>query len=664
MNNYRADVDGLRAIAVGTVVLFHAGIETFSGGYVGVDVFFVISGFLITKIILLDIKANEFTIKNFYDRRIRRIFPLLFSMMLACMLASSWLLLPTDFYNLGLSVIATTLFASNIYFWLKSGYFDAPAELNPLLHTWSLAVEEQFYIFHPLALAALHRFFAPRRISHVVISVLVLSLVFSLWSVGTYPTTAFYLVLSRAWELLVGAVLALGVVPAIRDPRLREASAIAGLLLIGWSALSFSATTPFPGAAALPPCIGAALIIHAGTSGETVVGRLLALRPVVFVGLISYSLYLWHWPVLVLLKHYLSVTRLPPSATLVALATATVLATLSWRFIEQPFRDRRRIARRLVFAAGGGAMALASVLGVLVVAGDGLPVRFDREIVELEAAVKDVSPRREECLARTPDAARRGRLCVMGASGGDVPPSFILWGDSHAAAFMPAIGKVAARGGQAGLLAANAACAPLIGVTRPGRGSDYRCPTFNDAVLAVVRANTSLKRVILAARWGLSAEGYRYKEESGEAEFINDARSTTIGPAENRAVFVRGLRRLLAALRDAGKQVIIIGPVPEIGWDVPKWLAMRRLAMQRGVETQEDIAPTYGEFLARQGFVIRTLNALATEYGAKLIFPHEVLCTHDACRIESLRRPLYIDDDHLSRSGALSIQHIFKPAFQ
>ena len=657
MQQYRADIDGLRALAVVAVVMFHAGIPGFHGGFVGVDVFFVISGFLITNFILSDLRQSTFSIWNFYERRIRRIFPALFTMMLVCGLAAYWLLLPRDFAEFGTSAAWATLFASNIHFWQQSSYFSGAAEFRPLLHTWSLAIEEQFYILYPIAVAIVFRF-ARNKICTAIVLCLCLSFAVSAWAAMTHPHAAFYLTPSRAWELLLGALLALDVLPKIVGPKRRNAATVLGLLFILGSIFVYTAATPFPGLAAALPCVGTALIIHGGTTGATGVGRILSLRPIVFVGLISYSLYLWHWPVLVMFRHYMSVNDLPPLVTAVAIVLSIGLAVLSWRYVEQPFRRRHRIGRRTVVVAGTGAVAAMLAIGVVVPAFDGLPHRFNDAVIRLAAAGQDISRDGRACINRkTPDDVRQGDLCEsIGAS--TPTQSFLLWGDSHAAALVPAINKAAARAGRSGLMAMASGCPPLIGITSPSGLRKFPCLDFNRAVLKTSLARDEIKTVILKARWAFYAHGSTYEIEARRNIVIADDESKTPSMAENEMVFVRGLRRSLAALTKAGKRVVIVGPTPEIGWTVP-----RTLAMQQYTRRYWPIAPTYAEYMNRQAFVVRTLIALAAEYGAELIFPHTVLCDEKTCSVREADQILYSDNNHLSFTGADSISRLFEPIF-
>ena len=655
MHRYRADIDGLRAVAVIAVILFHADVDYFSGGYVGVDVFFVISGFLITGIILSEIETGRFTIAGFYERRIRRIFPALFTVMIAGLAVGSFVLLPADFADFGAEVASMTLFVSNFHFANSSGYFDGASELKPLLHTWSLAVEEQFYIFFPVVLVALERF-AKQRKTPVIAFILAASLLLSIWTVEADPVAAFYLAPSRVWELMIGALLAMGSVPVIRDRRLRELTSMAGLMLILSAVLVFSDSTPFPGKAALVPCLGTALIIHAGASGTTSVGRILSLRPVVFIGLISYSLYLWHWILLVFCRQYFAVVNLPPHITAAALLISLVVSILSWRFVERVFRDRRRISRRPIFVAGATAMALTLAVGLSIVSLDGFPQRFDEPVVELAATESDASENGLNAGAKigSADDVFKREIGVKRAA----IRTFVFWGDSHADAFYTAMNKAAREAGRSGVHATLTGCAPLLGVYRKKGTDKYLCRNFNDSVLGAILGDDSLHTVILAARWALSAEGRRYKNESKRKILITDDFSPEASLAENRAVFARGLDRTLKALRNAGREVVIVGPVPEPGFHVP-----RSLAMQQRTDTQREIAPTFDEFLERQEFVLRTLDDSAEKYDATVIYPHEALCDRVSCPVVRQGRSLYSDEHHLSRWGAVGIYQIFKPIF-
>ncbi|MGE4450411.1 acyltransferase family protein [Castellaniella sp.] len=375
---YRPEIDGLRAVAVMAVMLFHAGIPGFSGGFVGVDVFFVISGYLITGILLRELNSDSFSLVAFYERRIRRILPALFLVMLVC-ISLGWLLMsPWDLDRLGQSLMAVTSFVSNILFWKTTDYFTATVE-NPLLHTWSLGVEEQFYIFFPLFLWVVWRY-ARDFLSLSIVGVAVASLVISEWGVWSGRLiSAFYLSPTRAFELLLGSLVAV-VAFRGRMPSLgRSASCLlvwVGFGCIVWSTTMFSQKTPFPGWHALVPSIGTTVIL-AFVRVESFLGRLLSWRVMVGLGLISYSAYLWHQPVFAFTR----IAGFKPSVVvnLGLLMLSLALAWLSWRYIEQPFRDKARISRRVLFWWAGIVSIGFLGGGAWLAATDGVPSRYTEE---------------------------------------------------------------------------------------------------------------------------------------------------------------------------------------------------------------------------------------------------------------------------------------------
>lgn len=357
---YRPEIDGLRALAVVPVMLFHAGIPHFEGGFIGVDVFFVISGYLITTIILEDLKKDRFSLITFYERRARRILPALF-LVIACSLPFAWsLMLPTQLRDFSTGTIAVILFVSNVLFWRTTNYFSPASEINPLLHTWSLAVEEQFYLIFPVFLFVMWRYlrtWAPWAVALVAFS----SLLLCEWAVREVPTAAFYLSPSRAWELLAGSLVAFSA--GRTEFKKSELFSLLGLSAIVIPIFAFKTNTPFPGHFALFPVVGTALLILFAGSTSTL-GQLLASRPLVWTGLISYSAYLWHQPLLAFARLWDPSSSPSPLVMITLCAIALVLAALSWRYVEQPFRTKGRISRTQVFTFATAGAVLFLALGV------------------------------------------------------------------------------------------------------------------------------------------------------------------------------------------------------------------------------------------------------------------------------------------------------------
>ena len=361
---YRREIDGLRALAVLPVILFHAGFQVFSGGFVGVDVFFVISGYLITTIIQSELEQGKFSIVNFYERRARRILPALFLVMLVCIPLAWFLLLPSDMKDFSRSLVAVSVFASNILFWSESGYFDTAAELKPLLHTWSLAVEEQFYVVFPLFLMLFWKL--GKRLTLVALGlILITSLALAQWASYANPSAAFFLLPTRGWELLIGAFAAFYLSQGSRKDfgkSLSEIGGWLGLSLILYAVFAYSKATPFPGLYALVPVLGAALIILFATE-HTSVGKFVGNKAFVGIGLISYSAYLWHQPLFAFARY----GGYSNSDTLIFLSLSIfsiVLAFLSYLFVEKTFRNKSKLSKKSIF--------ITSLLGSIFFIGLGL----------------------------------------------------------------------------------------------------------------------------------------------------------------------------------------------------------------------------------------------------------------------------------------------------
>jgi peptidoglycan/LPS O-acetylase OafA/YrhL len=649
---YRPDIDGLRALAVLAVMFFHYRVPPFSGGFAGVDIFFVISGYLITALIAREMAEDRFSLWRFYERRVRRIIPALFALLVVASVAAWFILFPHDFRRYAKSALAAAFFGSNFQFWSVTGYFDVAAFQKPLLHTWSLAVEEQFYLLFPAFLLALRAVRQRTRIAAVGAAFL-LSLALSIWGVRKVPGAAFYLVPFRLWELMAGALLALGLVPPPRSARVGGAASLIGLILIACAVLFYSEAAHFPGAAALLPVLGTALVIYGGTQTGTFVNRVLARRPVVFVGLISYSLYLWHWPVYVFARYYLY-RDLSAGEAVLCLALSFVLAVLSWRFVEQPFRRRQGgVPRRVLFGAAGAALVTVSVFAAAVLTSHGWPDRFRPDIRRILAEEHDTDGLLRYCFARPLSEVNAKDLCQFGAAG-NVKPSFLLWGDSHADAILPAVSDIAKKHHLRGYFAGESSCAPLMGVFRP---DTPRCKAFNNKVIALAK-RPEIKTVILTARWGKNADGRAYGDEGNGFVPISDAQAKAKRPADNAAIFARGLNRTIDALLAAKKHVVVIASVPEVGWAVPQVLARTRLSGDgRPVFLPEE------DFAFRQRITRPLFHRLAARPGVMVIHPSDVLCEDGRCKVAMDGIPLYRDEHHLSVYGAEKLKPLLTGIF-
>ena len=504
---YRPEIDGLRALAVSIVVLFHARFG-FSGGFVGVDIFFVISGFLITSLLLKDFDAGTFSVVGFYERRIRRILPASVVVTLVVLAAGWRWMLPSDFEWLGRSALWHAACLANVFFFQRtSNYFAGSAAEMPLLHMWSLAVEEQFYFVFPLLLWGCYRLGlrGRRAIGWIIAGVGAVSLLLSVRGLAVDPNGTFYLLHTRAWELMVGGWLATraacGGSRATRE--VACGAGLAGMLVPAWF---YSESTPFPGIAALLPCAGAALLIWGGRAmpnadgggvSQPLVARVLAMRGPVFVGAISYSLYLVHWPILAFDK-YRAVTAASVSHRLALVALAFVLAVLSWRLVETPFRSRRWGGRRWALFAGATiGLATIAIGAGLIAWRDGVPSRFSPAVIGL-----DQFRRTSLHLAQLEAADVPGNLTPMGVADDGVPVSVLLWGDSHAGALFPAFNEFCKARGLKGQAATHSGRAPLVdyslGKTREARQGDRH---FADAIVAYI-ARAHIRNVFFSGFLG------------------------------------------------------------------------------------------------------------------------------------------------------------------
>lgn len=653
---YRPDIDGLRAIAVLVVVFFHADVPWISGGYVGVDVFFVISGYLITSLIVSAQDKGKFSLAWFYERRIRRIFPALFVVLLACAIVGWVVMIPGSYKNLGDSILATALFSSNVLFWWRSGYCQTDAESQPLLHTWSLAVEEQFYLGFPLLLMFLKRF-GKETLLRIIGILACVSFISCSILVYVWPISAFYLAPFRAWELLLGSLLVLGAFPSIRRTDFRNYCSAIGLAMILAAAFLYSKETPFPGISALLPAGGTALIIWVGIDEQPATNRLLASKPLVFSGKISYSLYLWHYVVLAF-GSYLSVGKMPTLRVVILLALSTVLAWLSWLLIEQPVRRAKfRLSEgRSLFAVTALAITCLALAGWTIRVEKGFETRTSADQLAVLGEITKTEQESGDCLMMAGVFTAKAHLfCKLGTA--DLPePSFFVWGDSHAKALHPVLDSLAKKQHTAGLLASAGGCPPLIDVMRK-EPAELDCVGINQKILEFITSQSSIRNVILVGRWASYVEATSYKEQPtnlyNPKHVLLANRSLPEG-ASTQEMMMAGFEKTISALLAAKKRVWIVGPIPEIEVNVSKALYLRSFGIGgNGIE------PTREDFNRRQSHVVSILKTLALRYPVSVLWPHMILCNEKNCMVESEGKPLYLDTNHLSYSGANFIEPIF-----
>ena len=613
----RNDIQGLRALAVASVVLFHAFPLAFPGGYVGVDVFFVISGYLITGSIYKDMASGDFSFLNFYRKRIRRILPAMLFVTSVTVAVGFQVLYPEALVDLSKMFISAILSFSNIYFWRTSGYFSTNSDYVPLLHTWSLSVEEQFYLLFPVFLLALVRWTRP-----LVVPVLAMcflgSLVLSELVLSRSTSAAYFLLPTRAFELLAGAIL------AISQARLdegrawaREPALLTGLALVLAPVFLFSSDTRFPGLNALYPTIGATLLLLAGTGGGAgIFSRLLALPPLRFIGDISYSLYLWHWPILAY-GRILYGPDLPFSLAAAAIVLAFGLSVATYRFIEQPFH-RLGTAQFPFLRAGGAAMLLGCVAMAPVIRAQGFPSRFTPESLALFAALDDHNPKRASCHNDNGKPMSYADNCVFGSEADD--RLLVVWGDSHGAELAYALGQRSAEIGENVMEITSSSCPPALDYAPAARP---HCVRHNRATLAAIVADPRVRSVVLT----LNAEAY---ETDG-------------------AAFRSGFERVIAALSEAGKHVILVGQQPSFRSDPPVALGYAS-SLGRDIA---NVAEPVARYEAVAGGWNAYLNRLRQERRTGFVSVRDVICSPTECpAYDPAHGALYFDRAHISLAGA------------
>ena len=624
--NYRTDVDGLRGLAVLLVVAFHASDSRVPGGFVGVDVFFVISGYLITGILMREMHAGHFNVARFYARRVRRLFPALLIVLAAAWFAGLLVLFPFEFKELGKHVSAGVGFVSNLALWQESGYFDLDGEFKPLLHLWSLGIEEQFYIaWPPLLWLAARRGRALECAAIIVIA----SLAANLWELASDPAGAFYLPYTRAWELLIGAWLALDEydrkrVASTQSSMARTGSAFAGLALILFSAFLFDRNSAYPGWRALCPTIGTLMLIAAGP-GNWINRRILGHPYLVWIGLISYPLYLWHWPLLFFTK---SLTTGSPGVIprLCAVSIAIVLAWLTYILVEKPIRNGR-LRHSISILAAASIVCLS--LGLLAWNGVGLQPRLQK----YDADLRDISTW-PGIWSATPGCAQTisgaSQYCVRVPEGES--PSVLLLGDSHSNHLLPGLAAVIGPGKGAILNLGGSGCLPLL--------SDSASPSVDSCGPAVAAAfnhlfaNENLRTVILAAAWRNRLSG----TDDGQI----------------RARFEATLTRL----KEAGKRVIFVHDVPNFSFHVRACFNEQRYALTPLViDCGVPIARVVEEQRAYRALIGSVLNR---HLEVMVVDPVQApLCSPSRCNAVAQGRIFMRDRDHLSVTGSLALTPLF-----
>jgi len=641
---FRRDINGLRAWAVVAVVLFHFGVPGFAGGFVGVDVFFVISGLLMTQIISGGLQKGRFSYLDFVQARAVRIVPALLVLCAALLLAGWFVLLPPDYRTLGSHVLHSLLFLSNVEYWQEAGYFDADSHEKWLLHTWSLSVEWQFYLLLPVFLMLLARWApgrGPRQAG--VAGLLLLSLGACVWLSFSNASASFFLLPTRAWEMLAGGLLALVPASTRLSPRQRQACEALGLGAIVLSVAVFRGDMAWPGAWALIPVCGAVLVLAAQRDSAWT-GHPVAQ----WLGDRSYSIYLWHWPICVVLA-YLE-QRGNPAAVAAGLLATCVLGSLSYRYIEQPARHLLRATPLRVRLFRLGLPLLLVAMGAAAVwRQQGIDGRFDARIENVAAAAADSHPMREQCHQFSGTAFP---ACVFGGK----HPKLLLVGDSHAAAFVTALVD-SAPGGEAGLVQYSYSGCVFVPAMKmsPGQSAHphYDCEGHNRWVAAQIAAAPPDVPVVLIGRYAAAAFGRDTAHSPLTPRVYFGAQPVPATTPAFLREFGREVTRTACRLA-AQRPVFLVRPVPEMPVNVPSHMARK---MAWGADASLSIPVE--KYMERNAWLWQAQDAAREQCGVAIIDPTKVLCKDGRCHASKDGRPLYFDDNHLSEFGNQVLAPLF-----
>lgn len=636
---YRKEIDGLRAFAVIPVIFYHAGIETFSGGFVGVDIFFVISGYLISTIIIDELEQNKFSLVNFYERRARRILPALYLIMFFCIPVSWLFLLPNDMKDFSQSLVAVSFFASNILFLNENGYFDTLSELKPLIHTWSLAVEEQFYLIFPFFIMLSWR--AGKHFIFLILA-LIFTVSLSLSHLNAYdkPEAIFFLLHTRAWEFLIGVFAALylskfyqikfGVI-------LCEFSGLLGFSLILYSFFTYNKSIPYPGVNALVPTIGALMIILFA-SPQTIVGKFLGNSALVSIGLASYSAYLWHQPLFAFFK--LTAFKDTKEFYILLILFTLILARLTFKFVETPFRNNTNLSRKSIFSFAILGSVFFIIFGIFGYRTNGYDFREHMKIY------RDLSYDTSklgflQCNDYLSQQEPKLNYCMSASQTFNA----LLIGDSHAEDKFYGIHKEVPSYNWK--LIGNSSCPPLIGVKVKSPHATECLQRLQKVFSYIDNKSSSIDIVVLsfAHMYPLDeiyAADHFNQQLNPYDTIIVDLNDPTLGKVD---AFYAGLKRTVNFLQSRNIQVIISIDIPELS-NLPAE------CLKNGVGCNF----SKNNVLIRQAVMRTKISELASSFGNVLVFDSlNIFCQDlsDNCSFLSSGRSLYRDSHHLSHFGSL-----------
>jgi peptidoglycan/LPS O-acetylase OafA/YrhL len=662
---HRSEIDGLRSVAVLSVVLYHFGFTALRGGFVGVDIFFVISGFLIGGILWREHTSNgTLSLGRFYMRRIRRLAPAYFAMAFASLIAGWFILLPFEFREFGKSLIAATVYLSNVLFYRQAGYFDGPSDEKLLLHTWSLSVEEQFYIFLPLTILVLAR---SRNTLIVGLGFLaVASLVSSVVMTEKSHTAAFYLFPFRAWELLAGVLLAIaGVQWSLRWAYGAWLSWL-GMALIVASVLFIPGGTSFPGWHVIAPVVGTVLILVNGQDRNWV-NRALSAKVPVFFGLISYSLYLWHWPILTLLK-YVHIGPLGIVETLFWLSIVFVVSIVSWRFVERPVRNPNVLASQTVL---GGTLVASLVLllsGAMVFKGDGFEKRFSNETQIHIRASADFLQDWSRCKIDNDGPLAGLEVCPIGPEG--QTPEVLIWGDSHVRAFREGLAQAANLNNRAGLIIWHAGCPPVFNIEKHENTAtvlqDQACRISNDQIMAAIVQMPELRDLLLVGRWSYYASGTGTGLDGVNKISLTDVgEPVTPNPDMQLDLLTQKFGETVQFASEHFDRVFVLLQPPEIALYDSRQIAKSLAHGQLQPEQNDRVVRISRKSAeARAGVYLPLIDAVDDIANIEVLDTWPYFCSAESCSAIADGVGQYFDNNHVTNSAARRLVPLFNRVFQ
>lgn len=662
---HRAEIDGLRSVAVLSVVFYHFGYNVLRGGFVGVDIFFVISGFLIGGILWREYASSgTLVLGRFYMRRIRRLAPAYFAMAFVSLIAGWILLLPSEYREFGKSLIASAVYLSNVLFYRQTGYFDGPSDDKMLLHTWSLSVEEQFYIFLPLTILALGR---SRKTLIAGLGLLaVASLVSSVAMTHRSHTAAFYLFPYRAWELLAGVFLAIAGAQWNLKWAFGAGVSWLGMALILGSVLFIPEGANFPGWVVTVPVAGTILILVNGQD-ENWVNSVLSAKVPVFLGVISYSLYLWHWPILVLLK-YVHVDPLGLGERLFWLSIVFVVSVVSWRFVERPVRVSSALSSRALLGGTLSASLILLISGGMVFKGNGFERRFPEETQIHIQASADFLQDWSRCKTGKDGPFAGLEVCPIGPK--DQTPEVFVWGDSHVRAFREGLAKAADQSGRAGLIIWQAGCPPVFNIEKHENTAteiqNQSCRTRNDQIMRAIVQMPHLRDLLLIGRWSYYASGSGTELDAANKITLTDVGQGAVAdPDTQRELFIRKFGETVQLASAHFDRVFVLAQPPELAlYDsrlVAKSLAHGQLQPDQ-INTVARISRKSAE--TRANVYSPLLDVAQNNANVEILDTWPYFCSTEFCMAIAGGVGQYFDNNHVTNSAARRLVPLFDQVFK